>query len=618
MIVYKSLSVLTLLAVVSFVHLETVEATEENSNLDEQYTMISLGYTISKTSEFVVEVYDPEKGLWFIFAKINLHPTENSSPFLSNGKIIMFGGRISTNEYSNEVVAFDLTKKTHSNLAPMGQKRTKLQVAEIDGYIYVTGGRGEGSKVIDTVERYDPKTDSWTFMAPMLEKRCNHAINVWEGKIYVAGGTNVINLGMNDLSNTLEIYDPKTNSWTFGTPMSSKRSDFSIVFADRSLFAIGGVPLFSDSPQGERLNLETQEWSNLTSTDNEPFWSKAIVFGNSIFIFGATNLEMNIKTKEFTKMKFWYSTADSKIPFLVKKSLVNLVPPKKEHLITDYPVTIVAVGPAYEDSNNCTVQFYHPLRDTWTTLAEISLNVTTDYSTIISHGKLFIFGGEINKKACDEAISFDLATKEIKQLTPMGQKKENVGVAKIDDYIYITGGIDNNYNHLDTVERYDPKTDSWSGMAPMLSKRSQHATNVYEGKMYVAGGNAGGYFNHLKSVEIYDPNLNKWTLGTPMNHARLSFPIVFVNGSLFALGGIFELNINRGGYGERLDLNTKQWKDIRNPKKYSSWISAVVLDDMIFINGNGVNYKYDTTTNQMVTLNPNSKSSPNFLLWSTS
>ncbi|XP_077299614.1 uncharacterized protein LOC143920563 isoform X2 [Arctopsyche grandis] len=468
------------------------------------------------------------------------------SPFVYNGKILMFGGKTNTDEYSNEVVLFDLTKRTCSNLAPMGQKRNYVQIAEIDGYIYVTGGRGEGFEILDTVERYDPKTDSWTFMAPMLEKRYKHAINVLDGKIYVTGG---INKFMNYRSNSSEIYDPKTNSWTYGKPMPFK------------------------------------------------------------------GLEMNIKTNKLATMKNGKKSLESSISFLVKKSLVNLVPPEKDHLITDYPVTIVAVGSPHKDSNNCVVQFYHPLHDTWTTLAEIDINVSSGYSTIVSHGKLYIFGGKPNTKGpIDEVKSFDLATKEIKKLTPMGQKKSNMGVAEIGEYIYITGGVDENYNTIATVERYDPKTDSWSGMAPMLGIRSAHASDVYEGKMYVTGGTQED-LELLKSLEIYDPNLNKWTLGTPMNHGRMDFAIVFVDGSLFAIGGL-DADFGHEMH-ERLDLNTKQWKDFRNPVEYTWW-SAAVLDGLIYIKGYYMNYKYSTTTNEVVELNPNFKPCTKFLLWSTS
>ncbi|XP_077294493.1 kelch-like protein 36 [Arctopsyche grandis] len=296
------------------------------------------------------------------------------------------------------------------------------------------------------------------------------------------------------------------------------------------------------------------------------------------------------------------------------------VPPAEEK-ITDLPVTIVAVGPNIMESHDtCKIQFYHPSQDSWTTLADLDLPVFDDYSTIVSQGKLYFFGGKksLEDTGTDEVSSFDLATKEIKQLKPMGEKKRLMSVAEIGDYIYITGGIGEEDKFLDTVERYHPKTDSWSVMAPMHTKRYFHAINVHEGKMYVAGGIGHNSPDYLKSLEIYDPNLNKWTLGTPMNHPRYQFSIVFVDGSIFALGGIYSLKSDDTD-GERLDLNTQKWEYFKNPIKDSTWRSATVLDDMIYIHGAGDNnYKYNAKTNEMKKLKSNDHAAPNFLLASTS
>ncbi|XP_077294736.1 uncharacterized protein LOC143917181 [Arctopsyche grandis] len=318
------LSFIILLAIITFVHSATVVAKDESSKLREQFTLLSIGSTILKPRECVVEFYDPEKDMWSIFAKIRLETNNDYSPFVFNGKLIIFVGEIGTFEYSNEVVAYDLSKKTSSNLSPMGQKRNNVGIAEIDGYIYVTGGQGDGFSVYNTVERYDPKTDTWVLMAPMLTKRYFHAVNVWEGKMYAAGG---LSGGIKSM-NSLEIYDPKSNSWTLGTPMAGNRYQFSIVFADGSLFAIGGNWLNMKSPQGERLNLSTQMWSNISNTIENTIWSEAIIFGENIIISANMNNyhELNPKTNEVKAIKSKNIRTKSSKSFLVKKSLVNLVP----------------------------------------------------------------------------------------------------------------------------------------------------------------------------------------------------------------------------------------------------------------------------------------------------
>jgi len=55
-------------------------------------------------------------------------------------------------------------------------------------------------------------------------------------------------------------------------------------------------------------------------------------------------------------------------------------------------------------------------------------------------------------------------------------------------------------------------------MASMKRSRSGASVNVFEGKIYVAGGHDGPLVH--SSVECYDPEKNKWSLITEMNTCR--------------------------------------------------------------------------------------------------
>ncbi|XP_077294032.1 uncharacterized protein LOC143916704 [Arctopsyche grandis] len=322
---FKTLSLFILLAIVTFVHSATVIAKDESTKSDEQYTLFAVGPT-SNPKAYTVEVYDPEKDLWSIFTKFERITNYDYSPFVFNGKLLIFGGETDAFVYSNEVVAYDLMKNTSTNLSPMGEKKTKVGISEIDGYIYVTGGQGNGPSIYDTVERYDPKTDSWAFMAPMLTKRYFHAVNVWEGKMYVAGGV----FEGDKSTNSIEIYDPKSNTWTLGTPMQVNRYGFSIVFADASLFAFGGD--WYNGVQGERFNFTTKKWSKIINPIDSTMWSEAIVFGENIILSANYDIyhEFNPKTNEVRELKSRTLKTSETLSFLLKKSLVNLAPQVEE------------------------------------------------------------------------------------------------------------------------------------------------------------------------------------------------------------------------------------------------------------------------------------------------
>lgn len=60
--------------------------------------------------------------------------------------------------------------------------------------------------------------------------------------------------------------------------------------------------------------------------------------------------------------------------------------------------------------------------------------------------------------------------------------------------------------------------NTWSPIANMLSRRSSAGVAVLEGMLYVAGGNDGT--SCLNSVERYNPKSNTWESVAPMNIRR--------------------------------------------------------------------------------------------------
>lgn len=72
------------------------------------------------------------------------------------------------------------------------------------------------------------------------------------------------------------------------------------------------------------------------------------------------------------------------------------------------------------------------------------------------------------------------------------------GVAAIDSKVYIVGGR-NGLRTLNSVDCYNPKTNSWDAVPPMCSYRHGVGVGVMEGPMYAVGGHDG--WSYLSSVE---------------------------------------------------------------------------------------------------------------------
>jgi hypothetical protein len=67
-------------------------------------------------------------------------------------------------------------------------------------------------------------------------------------------------------------------------------------------------------------------------------------------------------------------------------------------------------------------------------------------------------------------------------------------------------------------EVYDPASNSWRAIAPMVSKRRYLAGAVVGGLLYALGGYDGS--GHLSSREVYDPASNSWRAIAPMGSKR--------------------------------------------------------------------------------------------------
>lgn len=61
-----------------------------------------------------------------------------------------------------------------------------------------------------------------------------------------------------------------------------------------------------------------------------------------------------------------------------------------------------------------------------------------------------------------------------------------VSVAELNGFIYAIGGYDG-HNRLNTVERYNPKTNQWTIITPMNMQRSDASACTLKGKIYATG-----------------------------------------------------------------------------------------------------------------------------------
>jgi len=111
-----------------------------------------------------------------------------------------------------------------------------------DGRVLITGGYGQPwtddwtPPALTSTMIFDPRTGIYLNAAPMRVARARHAaVMLGDGRVAVLGG-----IGQNPTS-SVEIYDPRTNTWEVGEPLAGPRYDHTATSDGYYVYVMGGT-----------------------------------------------------------------------------------------------------------------------------------------------------------------------------------------------------------------------------------------------------------------------------------------------------------------------------------------------------------------------------------------
>ena len=103
------------------------------------------------------------------------------------------------------------------------------------GTMFVVGGIDTGRNKV-SIELFDARRETWVLLGnPITFKRLQFGVAVLGSHVYVVGGRN----GLQTL-NTVDCFDPVTNSWLTVPPMCSYRHGVGVATLCGPLYAVGG------------------------------------------------------------------------------------------------------------------------------------------------------------------------------------------------------------------------------------------------------------------------------------------------------------------------------------------------------------------------------------------
>lgn len=185
---------------------------------------------------------------------------------------------------------------------------------------------------------------------------------------------------------------------------------------------------------------------------------------------------------------------------------------------------------------------YNPVTNTWVTKQKMPAALHA-FSSIAVNKKIYVIGGYTYAGTVTNSVySYDTTTNTWATLSPLSTPKACIGLVALDNKIYAFGGQTKNSgatNSLNNVDVYDIETNSWSQKNPMLNTISGENAFVYNGHIFIAGGNniINNKYNTVDKIKEYNPINDTWidvgVLPMPIAFAGLSV----VGNNIFIYGG---------------------------------------------------------------------------------
>ncbi|XP_010209942.1 PREDICTED: kelch-like protein 28 [Tinamus guttatus] len=273
-----------------------------------------------------------------------------------------------------------------------------------------------------------------------------------------------------------------------------------------------------------------------------------------------------------------------RLPLLSVKFLTRLY--EANHLIRDDHACKHLLNNFDNKCHYFHVEMYFPQNDSWIGLAPLSIP-RCEFGICVLDQKIYVVGG-IATHMC-QGISYrkhensvecwDPDTNTWTSLERMFESRSNLGVVVLAGELYALGGYDGQ-SYLRTVEKYIPKVKEWQLVAPMNKTRSCFAAAVLDGMIYAIGGYGPA---HMNSMERYDPSKNSWETVASMADKRINFGVGVMLGFIFVVGG--HNGVSHLSSIERYDPHQNQWTVCRPMKEPRTGVGAAVIDNYLYVVG---------------------------------
>src|SRR5438067_1057589 len=170
----------------------------------------------------------------------------------------------------------------------------------------------------------------------------------------------------------------------------------------------------------------------------------------------------------------------------------------------------------------------------WTEQAPYPIAVSGN-AVASQDGNVYSFGGITNNTAIANAYKYNPATNSWSAIASLPAARYGLTAVSDGTYVYLLGGVDQNFNTTATLWRYDPVSNTYNTSLPSYTIPTYFHASVYlNGKIYRIAGRAIGTDFH---VEVYTIATNTWSMAANYPFANHTLMAVALGSYIYAGGG---------------------------------------------------------------------------------
>jgi N-acetylneuraminic acid mutarotase len=332
---------------------------------------------------------------------------------------------------------------------PMHRARAFFAAVELpNGNVLVAGGFDNNIDLGDS-EIYHWRTGIWTPTTPMKQLRAAPvAVQLENGRVLVIGGGTWTRANQNNVFlSSCEIYDPRTNTWSFTGSMNDAR------FEDFAAFLLPGHKVLVAGGAG-----------------NAP--------GNPV-VPGLNSAEIYDETAGT-----WRRTSSMSTP---RGELAAAI-------LRDGRVLVTGGWPHDGAASTNTAEIFDPVTEKWSSAGSMGAARADHVAVVLRDGRVLVAGGLFPTEEFPRLESAEIFDPDTGKWTPTGNmtypNSDAAALVLPDGRVLVTGGHINHETESSSATLYDPETGTWSPAGFMSTVRAGHAAIMLPGDrgVLVIGG----------------------------------------------------------------------------------------------------------------------------------